>query len=90
MLTQIGRIILKVVFVAPIILFIDLILIVLIGCAGDVLGLCSDFFCGPYCIFAKTILGLSLIVFLGSIVPEIIQMFNWVKNAKATKKQESL
>jgi len=90
MLTQIGRIILKVFFVSPIILFLDFILIALIGCAGVFLGLGNGFFCGPYCILAKTILGLSLIVFLGSIVPEIIQMFNRMKNAKATKKQESL
>jgi len=61
--------------VLPIILFFDYLLMVLLGCATCLFGFGSDFYCGPYCIVGKIILGLSGFFFLFLIFPEIKQLY---------------
>ena len=83
-------IVIKVFFLLPAILFFDYILLALIGCTGCLLGLGDDFYCGPYCIFGKIVLGLTAVFFLYLIFPDIIHLFKMLKNATSTEKQESL
>lgn len=83
-------IILKVFLILPLILFVDYILMVIIGCSTCLLGFGNDFYCGSYCIFGKLILGLSALIFGYLMYPEIVHSFKMLKNATSTKKQESL
>lgn len=44
---------------------------VLLGCASCLFGFGNDYFCGPYCIVGKIILGLSGMLFLFLIFPDL-------------------
>jgi len=78
-------IIVKVFVVLPILMFVDYILMVLLGCATCLFGFGNDFYCGSYCIIGKIILGLSAIFFLFIIFPDIKELFKKLKNATTTK-----
>lgn len=60
----------------PIILFIDYILMVIIGCATCLFGFDHDFYCGSYCLLGKIILGISAILFLFIIFPDLKKLRN--------------
>jgi len=79
-------IIVKVFVVLPILMFVDYILMVLLGCATCLFGFGNDFYCGSYCIIGKIILGLSAIFFLFIIFPDIKELFKKFKNATTTEK----
>ena len=81
-----NSLLLKVGFVLPLIFFVDYILMVILGCATCLFGFGDDFYCGPYCLLGKIILGLSGIFFLFIIFPDIKELLNKVKNGKATEK----
>jgi hypothetical protein len=81
-----NSLLLKVGFVLPLIFFIDYILMVLVGCATCLFGFGNDFYCGPYCLTGKIILGLSGIFFLFLIFPDIKELLNKAKNGEAPKK----
>jgi len=68
-------IILKVFLVLPIILFIDYILMIIIGFLSWFLGFGENFYCGSYCIFGKIILTVSAIFFGIIIFPDMIELF---------------
>jgi len=85
-----ASIILKVFVVLPILMFVDYILMALLGCATCLLGFGDDFYCGSYCIIGKIILVLSAIFFLFIIFPDFIKLLKNIKNGTPTKKQESL
>ncbi len=76
----------KVFIVLPIILFADYLLMVLLGCATCLFGFGSDFYCGPYCLTGKIILGLSALFFGYLIYPEIANLFKIAKNVAPTEK----
>jgi hypothetical protein len=63
-------IILKAFVVLPILMFVDYILMVILGCATCLLGFGNDFYCGSYCIIGKIILGLSSMIFLFIMFPD--------------------
>ena len=79
-------IVLKVFFVLPLIVFVNYVLMALIGCTTCLFGLGNNFYCGPYCIIGKIILGLSLLLFGYIIYPDIAQLFKSSKNAKTKEK----
>ena len=79
-------IVFKVFFVLPLLLFVDYVLMVIIGCASCLFGFGNDFYCGPYCIIGKIILGLSLLLFGYLIYPDIAQLFKSSKNVKTKEK----
>jgi len=79
-------IIIKVCLILPLILFLDYILMVLIGCATCLFGVGNGFYCGPYCIVGKIILGLSALFFGFLIYPDIAQLFKSKKNVTHTEK----
>ena len=76
----------KVFIVLPLLLFVDYVLMVIIGCASCLFGFGNDFYCGPYCLIGKIILGLSLLLFGYIIYPDIAQLFKSSKNAKTKEK----
>jgi hypothetical protein len=73
-------IILKVFLILPALLFVDYVLMVIIGCATCLLGFGNDFYCGPYCIFGKIILALSAVLYGAIILPDIAKFFKLRKN----------
>ncbi len=77
---------LKIGFMFPLLLFVDYILMAIIGCASCLFGLGDDFYCGPYCIVGKIILGLSGLFFVILISPDIAKMFKSTKNVATTEK----
>jgi hypothetical protein len=83
-------ILLKVFLVLPVILFVDYILMVLIGCATCLFGFGNDFYCGTYCIFGKIILGISAILYFLIILPDLKELFNKIKNGTTAEEQKNL
>jgi hypothetical protein len=75
---------LKALLVLPVILFVDYILMALIGCATCLFGYGDEFYCGPYCIIGKTVLGFSAILFFYIISPNILKSKKNSKYAKTT------
>lgn len=83
-------ILLKVFLVLPIMLFVDYILMVIIGCATCLFGFGNDFYCGTYCIFGKIILGISAILYFLIILPDLKELFNKIKNGTTAEEQKNL
>jgi len=73
-------IILKVFIVLPVLMFVDYIIMVIIGCASCLFGFGDDFYCNTYCVFGKIILGISAIFYLLIFVPEIKLLLKRLKN----------
>jgi hypothetical protein len=76
---------LKFILVLPSILFLDFLLMVLLGCTTCLLGFGEDFYCGTYCIFGKIVLAFSAVLFLFLIFPDIRELFKKLKNAPTKK-----
>lgn len=72
--------------VLPLLLFVDYVIMILLGCASCLFGFGTDFFCNSYCIVGKIILGLSLAFFLFLILPDIKALFKITKNAATAEK----
>jgi len=70
-----SSIIIKMVVVLPALLFVDYILMAILGCVTCLLGFGDDFYCGSYCVLGKIILGLSAVFFFLLILPDIIHIF---------------
>jgi hypothetical protein len=71
---------LKLFLVLPLILFVDYLLMALIGCTTCLLGLGEDFYCGSFCLAGKIILALSAIFFVYLIYPDIKSVFKSKKH----------
>jgi len=61
----------KFLVVLPLIMFVDYLVMALLGCTGCLLGMGEGFTCGPYCIIGKIVLGLSAVFFLYLILRDI-------------------
>ena len=70
-----ASILVKVFFVLPLIIFVDYILMALLGCTTCLFGLGEDFYCGSFCLAGKIILALSAIFFGYIIFPDIKLIF---------------
>jgi hypothetical protein len=78
-----AKFLLKIFLILPLILIVDYVLMVLLGCATCLFGVDNDFYCGTYCLIGKVILLLSAIFFIFLIFPDIKHYLNRKKNAKA-------
>jgi hypothetical protein len=58
-------------FVLPLIIFVDYLLMTIIGCTSCLFGLGENFYCGSFCLAGKIILALSAIFFGHLIYPDI-------------------
>lgn len=85
-----ASIAIKIFFVLPLLLFVDYILMAIIGCSTCLFGLGDDFYCGPFCLVGKIILALSVIFFGYILYPDIRALFKPGKNGEAKQKQENL
>jgi hypothetical protein len=65
----------KFIVVLPMILFVDYLLMTLIGCTSCLLSFEDGFYCGPFCLVGKIILALSAIFFGILIYPDIRMIF---------------
>ncbi len=81
-----SNVLIKVFFLLPLIIFIDYILMVLIGCASCLFGFGEDYFCGSYCLMGKIILILSGSFFVFLIYPDLKAFIKKTKNVEATEK----
>jgi len=70
----------KLFFVLPLILFVDYIIMAIIGCTTCLFGLGDGFYCGPFCLAGKIILALSAIFFGYLIYPDIKAIFKPKRN----------
>jgi hypothetical protein len=85
-----ASIFIKVFFVLPLILFIDYLLMAILGCTTCLFGSGDDFYCGTFCLVGKIVLALSALFFVYLVYPDIKKIFKQKKNGTATKKQESM
>jgi hypothetical protein len=58
----------KIFLVLPLIVFVDWMLMVAIGCASCLFGFGDSFYCGTYCIIGKAILLLSAVLFTAYLI----------------------
>jgi hypothetical protein len=70
----------KLVFVLPLIIFVDYFLMAVLGCTTCIFGFGADFYCGPFCLAGKIILALSAIFFGYLIYPDIKLIFKSKNN----------
>lgn len=80
-----AKILIKIFFVLPLILFADYLLMAVIGCTTCLFGLGNEFYCGPFCLTGKIILALSAIIFAYIIYPELKDFLYSRKHVKATE-----
>jgi hypothetical protein len=78
----------KLFFVLPLILFIDYILMALLGCTTCLFGFGNEFYCGPFCLTGKIILALSALFFGYLLYPEIKALLKSKKNVAATESKK--
>lgn len=79
----------KVFLILPLILFVDYLLMAIIGCTTCLFGFGDEFYCSPYCLAGKIILALSLLIFGYIIYPDIKKLFNINQGGTSKKKQEN-
>ncbi|MEZ4908247.1 MAG: hypothetical protein R2771_11555 [Saprospiraceae bacterium] len=75
----------KLVFILPILLFVDYLIMVLLGCATCLFGFDDNFNCGNYCIIGKSILFISVVVYLLIVYPDIRDMIKARKHGATTE-----
>ena len=77
------QIFLKVFLLLPFIIFIDYILMVVIGCATCLFGFGDSFYCGSYCLIGKGILLLSAVLFIYLLVSDFKKIITLKKHGQA-------
>jgi len=78
----------KLFFVLPLILFVDYILMAILGCTTCLFGLGNEYYCGSFCLTGKILLALSALFFGYLIYPEIKFMINSKKNVTAAESKK--
>jgi hypothetical protein len=81
-----GQLIIKVFVIFPVLVLLDYVFMILLGCTTCQFGFGDDFYCGPYCLIGKIILGLTVVLFFFLIFPNIRAIFKTHKNAPSTEK----
>jgi hypothetical protein len=79
-----ASLLMKIFFVLPLLLFVDYLIMALLGCTTCLFGFGNDFYCGPFCLAGKIILALSAIFFGYLIYPDIKAIFKSKKNGEAS------
>ena len=75
-----ASVFLKIFFILPLILFVDYLLMALIGCTTCLFGFGEEFYCGSFCLAGKIILALSALLFGYLIYPNIKAIFKLKRN----------
>jgi hypothetical protein len=66
-----SKLLLKILLGLPLVVFIDYILMAILGCTSCLFGVGDAYFCNTYCILGKALLLLSAILFGLYIYPDI-------------------
>ncbi len=80
-----ASIYLKIFFTLPLILFVDYVLMAIIGCTTCLFGIGDEFFCSSFCLTGKIILALSAIFFGYLIYPDIKAVLNTARDGSSTE-----
>ncbi len=70
-----SSVLLKYVFLIPLFLFVDYLLMILFGCATWFLGCGNDFYCGTYCLVGKIVLVTTMVFIIFLIFTDIKSVF---------------
>lgn len=65
----------------PLVLILDYIAMVFMGCGSCLFSFSDGFYCGTYCLIGKSILVVSLVLFIYYLLPDVKQYLNQKKNA---------
>jgi len=66
---------LKILIGLPVLLFVDYLLMAILGCTSCLFGLGDTYFCGPYCLLGKGLLLLSAALFCWYLYSDIKKLF---------------
>jgi len=66
---------LKILIGLPVLLFVDYLLMAILGCTSCLFGLGDTYFCGPYCLLGKGLLLLSAALFCWYLSSDIKKLF---------------
>ena len=80
-----ASIYLKIFFILPLILFVDYVLMAIIGCTTCLFGLGDEFYCGSFCLAGKIILALTAIFFGYLIYPDIKEAIKTARNGSSAE-----
>jgi hypothetical protein len=67
--------VLKLVIGLPLVVFVDYLLMAILGCVSCLFGFGDTYFCGSYCLFGKVLLLLSAVFYGWYLFPEIRKFF---------------
>ncbi len=67
-----GVMIFKVCIIVPLVIFIDYLVMILLGSVAHIAGCGDGFYCGPFCIVGKVLLGLSVILIFFPEIKEFV------------------
>ena len=81
-----NLLLIKVCLIFPVLLFSSYTVMAALGNIASFMGCSNDFFCGPFCLIGKIVLGLSAILFFFLIFPDIKSILNILKNAPTKEK----
>lgn len=70
------NILFKILLLIPLLFFIDFMLMMVLGCTTCAFGFTSTFYNCTYCTIGKIIVGLSLIIIILAILPDLRKLFN--------------
>jgi hypothetical protein len=60
----------------PLVIFIDYILMAMLGCVSCLFGVGDSYYCGPYCLLGKGLLLISAVLFGWYLYPDIRKLFH--------------
>ena len=63
--------VLKIIIGLPVVIFIDYLLMLVLGCVSCLFGFGDSYFCGSYCLLGKALLLFSAILYGWYLFPEI-------------------
>jgi hypothetical protein len=69
------KLLLKIGFGLPLLIFADYLLMAFLGCAACLFGIGDAWYCGPYCFLGKGLLLLTAILFVLYIYPDVRNVF---------------
>lgn len=69
------KLFLKIFIGLPLVIFIDYVLMAILGCVSCLFGVGDSYFCGPYCLLGKGLLLLSAVLFGWYLYPNIRKLF---------------
>jgi hypothetical protein len=71
-----SKLILKLCIGLPLVIFIDYLLMAMLGCVSCLFGVGDSYFCGSYCLLGKGLLLLSAVLFGWYLYPDIRKLFH--------------